>query len=95
MGIFFAVLSGIMVLVQGPVLRKASMRFSEEKLVIIGSALLGINFSMFIIKYYLNLWGGYFIRGWQWSYVAICLVNTFETRWNYSSRHSSRRGKQL
>jgi MFS transporter, DHA1 family, tetracycline resistance protein len=48
MGIFFAVLSGIMVLVQGPVLRKASMRFSEEKLVIIGSALLGINFSMFV-----------------------------------------------
>jgi MFS transporter, DHA1 family, tetracycline resistance protein len=48
MGIFFAVLSGTMVLVQGPVLCKASKRFSEEKLVIIGSALLGINFSMFV-----------------------------------------------
>ncbi|HEX2406629.1 MAG TPA: MFS transporter, partial [Nitrososphaeraceae archaeon] len=36
MGIFYAVLSGIMVLVQGPVLRKALKRFCEEKLVIIG-----------------------------------------------------------
>jgi len=34
MGIFYAVLSGIMILVQGPVLRKALQKFSEEKLVI-------------------------------------------------------------
>lgn len=48
MGIFYAVLSGIMILVQGPVLRKALKRFSEEKLVIIGSAILGSNFVLFI-----------------------------------------------
>ncbi len=48
MGIFYAVLSGIMVLVQGPVLRKALQKFSEEKLVIIGSIVLGINFIFFI-----------------------------------------------
>jgi len=48
MGIFFAVLSGIMVLVQGPVLRKASKRFSEEKLVIIGSMILGTNFILLL-----------------------------------------------
>jgi MFS transporter, DHA1 family, tetracycline resistance protein len=43
-----AVLSGIMILVQGPVLRRALKRFSEEKLVIIGSAVLGSNFVLFI-----------------------------------------------
>lgn len=48
MGIFYAVLSGIMILVQGPVLRKALKRFSEEKLVIIGSAILGSNFVLFV-----------------------------------------------
>src|SRR6478735_282306 len=45
--IFYVVLSGIMVLIQGPVLRKAIKRFSEEKLVVIGSIILGINFVLF------------------------------------------------
>ena len=48
LGIFYAVLSGIMVLVQGPVLRKALKRFSEEKLVIIGSLILAANFILFV-----------------------------------------------
>ena len=48
MGIFFAILSGIMVLVQGPILRKALKKFSEEKLVIIGSLILGTNFVLFV-----------------------------------------------
>jgi MFS transporter, DHA1 family, tetracycline resistance protein len=48
MGIFYAVLSGIMILVQGPVLRRALKRFSEEKLVIIGSMVLGSNFVLFV-----------------------------------------------
>src|ERR671920_1087442 len=47
-GIFFAVLSGMMVLVQGPILSRASKRFSEEKLVIIGSVILGANFVLLI-----------------------------------------------
>lgn len=47
LGIFYAVLSGIMALVQGPVLRKALKRFSEEKLVVIGSIILGTNFILF------------------------------------------------
>lgn len=46
-GIFFAVLSGIMVVVQGPVLRKALIKFSEEQLVIIGNMILGANFILF------------------------------------------------
>ena len=48
MGIFYAVLSGIMALVQGPILRKALKKFSEEKLVIIGSVVLGINFILLV-----------------------------------------------
>src|SRR3954469_4714479 len=48
LGIFYAILSGIMVLVQGPVLRKALKKFSEEKLVIVGSLILGTNFILFV-----------------------------------------------
>ena len=48
MGIFYAVLSGIMVLVQGPILRKALKKFSEEQLVIIGSVILGTNFILYM-----------------------------------------------
>jgi MFS family permease len=48
LGIFYAVLSGIMVLIQGPVLRKALKKFSEEKLVIVGSVILGTNFILFV-----------------------------------------------
>jgi MFS family permease len=48
LGIFYAVLSGMMVLVQGPVLRKALKMFSEEKLVIFGSIILGTNFILFV-----------------------------------------------
>jgi MFS transporter, DHA1 family, tetracycline resistance protein len=48
MGIFYAVLSGFMVVVQGPVLRKALQKFSEEKLVIIGSIVLATNFILFV-----------------------------------------------
>ncbi len=48
MGIFYAMLSGIMVLIQGPVLRKALKKFSEERLVIIGSAILGTNFILYL-----------------------------------------------
>ena len=48
MGIFYAVLSGIMIFVQGPILRKALQKFSENKLVIIGSLVLGINFIFFL-----------------------------------------------
>src|ERR671923_1253184 len=48
LGIFYAVLGGIMALVQGPILRKALKKFSEEKLVVIGSLILGTNFVLFV-----------------------------------------------
>jgi len=38
----------MMILIQGPVLRQALKIFSEEKLVIIGSVILGINFILFV-----------------------------------------------
>jgi MFS family permease len=47
LGIFYAILSGIMVFIQGPVLCKALKKFSEEKLVIFGSLILGTNFVLF------------------------------------------------
>lgn len=47
MGIFQAFLSGLMILVQGPILRKASQIFSEGNLIIIGSFILGVNFVLF------------------------------------------------
>jgi len=57
MGIFYAVLSGIMVFVQGPVLRKALKKFSEEKLVIIGSIILGTNFILFVSNNNIFIYG--------------------------------------
>jgi MFS transporter, DHA1 family, tetracycline resistance protein len=57
MGIFFAVLSGMMVLVQGPILRIALKKFSEEKLVIIGSVILGTNFALLISNNVVLIYG--------------------------------------
>jgi DHA1 family tetracycline resistance protein-like MFS transporter len=48
LGIFYAVLSGIMALVQGPILRKALKKLSEEKLVVIGNLILGTGFILFV-----------------------------------------------
>jgi DHA1 family tetracycline resistance protein-like MFS transporter len=57
LGIFYAVLSGIMVFVQGPVLRKALKKFSEEKLVIVGSLILGTNFILFVSNNIVSIGG--------------------------------------
>jgi MFS transporter, DHA1 family, tetracycline resistance protein len=57
MGVFFAVLSGMMVLVQGPILRRALKKFSEEKLVIIGSVILGANFALLISNNVVLIYG--------------------------------------
>lgn len=47
LGIFFSVLSTIMVIVQGPLLSIASKRFSELMLVVSGSIMLAISFFLF------------------------------------------------
>jgi DHA1 family tetracycline resistance protein-like MFS transporter len=57
LGIFYSVFSGIMVFVQGPVLRKALKKFSEEKLVIIGSIILGMNFVLFASNNLISVFG--------------------------------------
>ena len=57
LGVFYAVLSGIMVLVQGPVLRKALKKFSEEKLVIIGRIILGANFILIVSNNEIFIYG--------------------------------------
>jgi MFS transporter, DHA1 family, tetracycline resistance protein len=57
LGIFYAILSGIMVLVQGPVLREALKKFSEEKLVIIGSIILCTNFILFVSNNIIMVYG--------------------------------------
>ena len=44
LGIFFSILSGMMVLVNGPLLSYLSKRISDEKLVVIGSFILGFHF---------------------------------------------------
>ena len=50
LGIFYAVLSGIMVFIQGPVLSRALRKFSEENLVIIGSVILYTNCILLIVS---------------------------------------------
>ncbi len=57
LGLFYSVLSAAMILVQGPILRKALKMFSEERLVIFGSVILGVNFIMFMANNTLFVYG--------------------------------------
>jgi MFS family permease len=79
MGIFYAVLSGIMVLVQGPILRKALKKFSEEQLVIIGSVILGTNFILFVSSDIILIYGAAVLfavgNGLMWPSVMSILAN--------------------
>ena len=79
MGIFYAVLSGIMVLVQGPVLRKALKKFSEEQLVIIGSVILGTNFILYLSSDIILIYGAAVLfavgNGLMWPPVMSILAN--------------------
>lgn len=47
-GTFFAVLSGMMVVVQGPVFDRLSRRFSDKLLIVAGGAVLALNFGLMI-----------------------------------------------
>ena len=47
-GIFYSILSLLMVLVQGPVLSRISKRVSESKLIIAGNFILAVNFLMLV-----------------------------------------------
>ena len=48
MGVYFTVLSALLIIVQGTVLPKASRRYSDATLIIFGSLMLGTNFLLLI-----------------------------------------------
>ncbi|MFQ5940664.1 MAG: MFS transporter [Nitrososphaerales archaeon] len=58
MGVFFAFLAGIMAVVQGPVLSKATTKFSDGFLTLIGSVILGTSFIFFVSDDYSLLYFG-------------------------------------
>jgi MFS transporter, DHA1 family, tetracycline resistance protein len=91
LGIFYALLSGIMVFVQGPVLRKALKKFSEEKLVIIGSIILGTNFVLFASNNLVSVCGAVILfalgNGLMWQIIH---VHTVKTRRIKTPRSSTR-----
>jgi len=63
LGIFFSVLSGWMLVVQGPILTWISNRVSDEKLTVIGLFLLAINFVMLTSMNPIMVWGSVFFFG--------------------------------
>src|SRR5918994_9596 len=85
LGIFYAVLSGIMVLVQGPILRKALKKFSEEQLVIIGSVILGTNFILFVSPDIILIYGAAVLfavgNGLMWPSVISSMKKLCKTYW--------------
>ena len=48
LGLFFSTMGGLMVLVQGPVLAKLSKTYSDKKLLVAGSMLLIVGFTLFL-----------------------------------------------
>ena len=48
LGVFFSAMSGMMILVQGPLLSRLSWRFSDAALIMGGSAILGTNFLLLL-----------------------------------------------
>lgn len=50
MGLYFSVLSFLMVVVQGPVLSRVSKIFSESKLILAGTFFMGINFLLIVTQ---------------------------------------------
>lgn len=57
-GVFFGVLSLLMVLVQGPVLARLGRRWSERSLVLVGSAILAVSFPFFGARHPALLYAG-------------------------------------
>ena len=49
LGIFFSLMSGMMILVQGPILTRLSKKYSDASLILVGSALLAISFGLFSV----------------------------------------------
>jgi MFS family permease len=87
-GIYFSVLSGLMVLVQGPVLSYLSKKVSESKLILFGNLILGTNF---ILLYSDNIYVIYLAavffavgNGLMWPSFLSLLSKTAEKRYQGS-----------
>jgi MFS transporter, DHA1 family, tetracycline resistance protein len=85
LGIFFAVLSGVMVIVQGPVLAKLSSHIPGSKLVIAGNLLLAVSFALFCssspVLLYLGLVFFAFGNGISWPSFLALLSNASDDRY--------------
>lgn len=57
-GLFFSVMGGLLVVVQGPVLSRASKVWSDRGLVIGGSLLLGVSFAFFVSSHTWAIYAG-------------------------------------
>ena len=58
LGIFFSILGGVMILVQGPVLKRLSGKWSEAVLIVAGSILLAVSFILLRADSYLWIFFG-------------------------------------
>jgi DHA1 family tetracycline resistance protein-like MFS transporter len=85
LGIFFAVLSGAMVIVQGPVLTRLSAHISGSMLVITGTLLLAVAFALFcsssIVLIYVGLLFFAFGNGIMWPSFLALLANASDDRY--------------
>lgn len=52
LGVFFSIMSGLMVIVQGPLLTQLSSKYKDEQLAIIGSCFLILGFALFTTQEY-------------------------------------------
>ena len=90
MGIFFVVLSLMMALVQGPVLSRASRRWPETTLAVVGSLILAASFPFFCSPNMVRLYTGVVLlalgNGLMWPSVVSILSKTACTRcWGRTS----------
>ena len=85
LGIFFSILSGVMVVVQGPVLSRISKIFSGTALVIVGSLLLAICFVMLCFGNIYIVYGGAILyaagNGIMWPSFLALLSNASEDKY--------------
>jgi len=85
LGIFFAVLSGVMVIIQGPVLSAVSKHFSDGSLVITGGIILSSSFALFSSANDVVLYTGAVLfacgNGLMWPSFLASLANATDDRY--------------
>jgi MFS family permease len=85
LGLFFSVLSGVMVIIQGPVLSKMSSRFSDGILVIAGGIILSAGFVLFSSANTITLYAGAVLfscgNGLMWPSFLASIANATDDRY--------------